>query len=102
MLRITRNDAIDGITLRLEGRLAGAWVVEMEDSWRVALSDLQGRPLRVDLGGVDCVDTAGKYLLALMHKAGAGFTASGCLMAALVQEVTGNWPEDCGQARRTA
>jgi hypothetical protein len=41
---------------------------------------------------VDCVDVAGKYLLALMHESGARFIASGCMMAGLIQEITGNWP----------
>jgi hypothetical protein len=93
MLRITRHDTMDGLTLQLEGRLAGIWVAELEDSWRTAVSGLGGRPLHVDLSGVVCVDAAGKYLLALMHKAGATFIAPGCMMAALVQDVTGNWPD---------
>jgi anti-anti-sigma regulatory factor len=41
----------------------------------------------VDLTGVDYVDTAGRYLLALMHQAGARFVASGCAILALVEEI---------------
>jgi anti-anti-sigma regulatory factor len=93
MLRITRHDTADGLTLQLEGRLGGAWVAELEDSWRSAVANLGGRTLRVDLSGVVWVDAAGKYLLALMHKAGANFIAPGCMLAALVQDVTGNWPD---------
>jgi hypothetical protein len=45
----------------------------------------------VDLTRVDGIDAAGKYLLALMHGSGARFVASGCMMPALVEEITGNW-----------
>lgn len=92
MLRITVQEASDALRLRLEGRLAGAWVGELENSWRIAASRLAGRPLWVDLSSVDCVDDAGRYLLVLMHKDGVRFQASGCLMLALVQEITGDWP----------
>ena len=92
MLRITINDAPDRLGLKLEGKLGGAWVSELEESWRAATASLGNRPLSVDLTGVDCVDAAGKYLLALMHKAGARFVVSGCMMSALVQEITGAWP----------
>jgi len=100
MLRITEHDAADRLTLQLEGRLAGAWVAELEDCWRRSTARLDGRPLHVDLSGVVCVDAAGKYLLALMHKAGASFIAPGCMMAALVQDVTGNWPDVSASGRR--
>ena len=92
MLRITVNDAPDGLGLKLEGKLGGVWVTELEECWRTATSSLGSRTLSVDLTGVDCVDAAGKYLLTLMHKAGARFVVSGCAMSALVQEISGAWP----------
>lgn len=98
MLKITVQDAADGLWLQLEGKLAGAWVAELEDCWRTAALALRGRQLSVDLTCVDSIDAAGKYLLALMHKAGAQFVVSGCLMSALVQEITANWPT--AQTRR--
>lgn len=96
MLKITVQDAADRLRLKLEGKIAGAWVAELEDCWRTAAPALNGRPLWVDLTGVDCLDAAGKYLLALMHRAGAEFVVSGCLMSALVQEITSNWPAEQG------
>ncbi len=92
MLRITIEEGGEQFRLKLEGRLAGAWVTELENCWRTAASTLCGRPLWVDLTAVDCVDAAGKYLLALMHNAGARFIASGCAMLELVREITGDWP----------
>jgi anti-anti-sigma regulatory factor len=95
MLRITSRDSAEGVTLKLEGRLAGAWVTELEDCWRQSAAALDGRSLWVDLTGVDCADTAGRYLLILMHNAGAKFIAPGCVMAALVADIADNW---CGAA----
>ena len=92
MLKITTRDAPDGFRLELEGKLAGAWVPELESCWRSATALHGARGLRVDLTGVHCVDAAGRYLLALMHNAGARFVASGCAMSALVREITGEWP----------
>jgi hypothetical protein len=92
MLRITVRDSADRLRLELEGRLSGAWVPVLEDCWRTSAPILSGRELWVDLTAVDCVDVAGKYLLALMHESGARFIASGCMMAGLIQEITGNWP----------
>lgn len=96
------RDSADRLRLELEGRLSGAWVPELEHCFRTSAPILGGRELWVDLTRVDCVDAAGKYLLALMHKSGAHFIASGCMMAALVQEITGNWPvESRPKSRRS-
>lgn len=91
-MRITVEVADDSLRLSLEGKLAGAWVEELEDSWRSQAANLGERSLWVDLTGVVCIDAAGKYLLALMHKAGVRFVAPGCATSALVREITGNWP----------
>jgi hypothetical protein len=102
MLKITVRNSADRLRLELEGKLSGAWVTELEDCWRTLAPILGGRELWVDLAGVDSVDAAGKYLLALMHKSGTRFVASGCMMAALVQEITGNWPvESHAEVRRS-
>ena len=87
MLRITLNNGSDRLELKREGKLAGAWVPELEECWRKAILDRRGFALWVDLNGVDYVDNAGRYLLALMHQAGARFVASGCATLALVEEI---------------
>jgi anti-anti-sigma regulatory factor len=87
MLRITLNNGSDRLELKLEGKLAGAWVPELEECWRKATLNHVGCTLWVDLTGVDYVDSAGRYLLALIHQAGARFVASGCAMLALVEEI---------------
>jgi hypothetical protein len=64
MLRITVHDAIDHVKLKLEGKLSGPWVADLDECWRATSPTLAGRELRLDLTAVDHIDTAGKYLLA--------------------------------------
>jgi anti-anti-sigma regulatory factor len=87
MLRITAQEDTGTVCLKLEGMLKGVWVREMERSWHEAYSD-RNKALIVDLTDVDFVDTAGRYLLALMHAHGAGFIAVTPLMIELVAEIT--------------
>jgi anti-anti-sigma regulatory factor len=87
MLRITSHENGGTVCLKLEGMLKGAWVPEMERSWRNVNSD-RNRALIVDLTDVEFVDTAGKYLLALMHAHGARFIAATPLMTELVAEIS--------------
>jgi anti-anti-sigma regulatory factor len=89
MFRITVHDEPGILTLQLEGRLAGPWVRELEECWRNTLANPRKPALRVDLAGVTYVDAAGKGFLAAMHIQGAEFLASGCLMRAVVAEITG-------------
>ena len=89
MLRITVDDRGSTIHLKLEGRLAGVWVTELERCWRPYSDGFPGRNLVVDLTSTDFVDLAGKYLLALMHQRGATFAARTPLMKDLVAEITG-------------
>jgi anti-anti-sigma regulatory factor len=92
MLRITVTPESNVIRLQLEGDLAGAWVVELEESWRAAHSARGDRRLHLDLTAVGHVDMAGKYLLALLHYSGAHLIASGALMTELVRTIAGDWP----------
>ncbi len=92
MLRITVQYEPDQVTLKLEGKLSGIWVAELEDSWRAANSTLAGRSLRVDLTAVDRVDSASNYLLALLRRSGAQLIASGTAMTELVRSIARDWP----------
>ena len=87
MLRITSQEDSGTVRLKLEGTLKGAWVPEMERCWRKTASD-RNKALIVDLTDVEFVDTAGKYLLALMHAHGASFVAVTPLMNELVAEIS--------------
>jgi ABC-type transporter Mla MlaB component len=91
MLRITVQDTPKQVTLKLEGSLTGSWVMELEDCWRAASSNLTSRVLCLDLNAVDNVDNAGRYLLALLHERGVRLMASGLVMTELVASIHEEW-----------
>ena len=98
MLRITVHDKPRILTFRLEGRLAGPWLRELQDCWHSTLAG-QGKPtLCVDLTGVTFIDAAGQACLASLHRQGAEFLAADCLTKALVDEITQAALPDCGRA----
>jgi hypothetical protein len=88
MLRITIHNGPGSLTFQLEGRLAGPWVRELEDCWQRAPAGRRGPPVRFDLTGVTFLDAAGKEFLAARYAEGAEFLAHGCLMRAVVAEIT--------------
>jgi ABC-type transporter Mla MlaB component len=77
MLRITIDESPGSVTLRLEGKLIGPWVEEVEQCWRRVFATLGTRTVLVDLSAVDFVDRAGRSLLARMHLAGFRLASSG-------------------------
>ena len=87
MLRITVHDNPQALTFQLEGRLAGAWVKEVEQCWQSALAQQRKPILRVDLTGVTFIDDAGKTCLAAMHRQGAELVAADCLTKEIVAEI---------------
>ena len=90
MLKISTHENDQMIRLQIEGALVGCWVKELELAWRAAQTTLRRQSLQVDLTGTTRVDTAGCYLLRLMHKEGVQFLASGASIRALISEITGN------------
>ena len=92
MLRITTDDKPRVLTFRLEGRLEGPWAAELEKCWRGLLAGDSPPTVRVDLTGVTFLDAAGKARLAAMHRHGAAFVATDCLMKAIVEEIGAKEP----------
>ncbi len=90
MLRITAHDHPRVLTFRLEGRLEGPWVRELEQCWCSLLKGASRPILRVDLTGVTYIDAAGKARLAEMHEQGAHFMAGDCATKAIVAEIVGD------------
>ena len=90
MLRITAAATPGVLTFRLEGRLEGAWVVELEKCCRGRAAGMGRQLLRVDLTGVTFVDAAGTAQLAAMRRQGAKFIADDCLTRAIVAEIEGD------------
>jgi hypothetical protein len=96
MLRITVHAGPGTLTFQVEGGLVGPWVREAETCWRQAQAGAPHAALRFDLGGVTMIDAAGKELLAAAHAAGARLAASGCLMRAVVAQITHTQLPECG------
>jgi hypothetical protein len=96
MLRITVHEDRGSLTFQLEGRLAGPWVRELEQCWRGTLAGQCQPVLRFDLTGLTFIDAAGKAFLAARHAQGAELVACGCLMRAVVAEITDGPVPGCG------
>jgi anti-anti-sigma regulatory factor len=87
MLRIHIEEKCDSATLRLEGRLAGAWVEELERCCQNVLARRQNRALVIELDGVTFVDEEGQSLLREMHDAGATLVGRGAQCRYLVEQI---------------
>ncbi|MGH7205937.1 MAG: STAS domain-containing protein [Nitrospiraceae bacterium] len=87
MLRLTTHSKDAVTTLKLEGRLAGAWVEELDRCWREVAGTQQSQVV-VDLSGVTFIDFEGKALLTRMWQQGAKLHAVGCLTRCIVDEIS--------------
>jgi anti-anti-sigma regulatory factor len=88
MLRITIDESPGSVTLRLEGKLIGPWVEEVELCWKKAFSTLGPRTVLVDLSAVDFVDRAGRMLLTRMHSAGFRLEGGGPMTQYIVDQIS--------------
>ena len=87
MLRITIRTRAEGVTLVLEGRLAGPWVDELARCWAALTATQDVASICVRLDAVTFIDAAGKALLQTMHEKGATFAASDCMTRAILEEI---------------
>jgi hypothetical protein len=92
LLKITRIGEQDEITLKLEGKLAGPWVDEMEKAWRSVKQVPRELELIVDLNEVTFIDLSGALLLRRMHAAGTVFRAEGPYISHELRRITSNKP----------
>lgn len=90
MLRITIADEAQAVRIKLEGKLTGPWVTELERCWCTVAPLVRQRQVVIDLTELDFVDSAGKCLLALLHTRGGRFLATTLTMRELVEEITGH------------
>lgn len=74
MLRITRDGDSASQTLRLEGRLVGAWVEVLRKTWNESIAPVDGHKVSVDLGEVSFADQEGRTLLLELRRNGAALT----------------------------
>jgi len=99
MLRITIHHEVEEIRMELEGELSGTWVRELEEAWRAMRASSGGRAVYLDLTGVDRVDDAGRYLLALIHETGARMVSTGLAMTDLLDSIARDWPGSTTESR---
>lgn len=71
MLRITQEGDASRPSLRLEGRLEGAWVEVLRKAWTESVAPADGYKVVVDLSSVSFADGEGRALLLEMQKQGA-------------------------------
>ncbi|MBZ5718877.1 MAG: STAS domain-containing protein [Acidobacteriia bacterium] len=87
MLRIHVEEQGDSATIRLEGKLVGDWVEELERCFERELSHGGKRTLTIELEAVSFIDEPGESLLREMHRAGATLRAKGALSSYLVEQI---------------
>lgn len=68
MLRITIDDEANPVRLKLEGRIVGPWVAELDRTWKSLGPSLGDRKLRIDLCGVSYIDREGRRILADIYR----------------------------------
>jgi hypothetical protein len=108
MLKITLHEAVGPLRIELEGRLAEAWVCELEHCWHSTQARHPNWTLMVDLTGGTWIDHAGRYLLQLMHCDGVRLVASSLLLQDILDHITDSvdrancdiW-EACGDESRS-
>jgi outer membrane protein len=101
MLRITTEKKTGKISLTVEGKLAGPWVVALEQSWRDALAHATPEVrLSVNLCGVSFIDAAGKAALREIYSQGGKLVAEGCLNQAIVREISAKENTDKGEIEK--
>lgn len=85
MLRITVQRDVSPLTLKLEGRIAGEWVEELERAWTAECD--QGRLINLDLTGVTFVDEEGKKLLSRLFEQGSTLHATDCMNRSIIEQI---------------
>jgi anti-anti-sigma regulatory factor len=74
-------------TLMLEGKLISPWTEDVEDAWKVAAEELQGRKLVVDLTNVTYISADGETTLIKLMRDGAKFSCRGVLTKHVLKQL---------------
>ena len=97
MLRITIEKKQEQEAIKVEGKLAGPWVDELEREWSSISNDRPGNSIDVDIRGVMFIDAGGRKLLKRMCAEGATFMAKG-----LVKETVEEIRRECEDSRKNS
>lgn len=87
MMKVQIEETGDELILAVAGRVAGAFVPELESCWRSARAKQPGGGIAVDLKNVTCVDRDGRRLLQLMHEDGVRFRRAGMATQDILEQL---------------
>ncbi len=87
MLKITLENNLQPATIKLEGKLSGPWVEELERAWDKFIEDKPGTTFTVDLSDVTFIDSAGRKLLSSMVDHGAELRAAHLMTKYIVEQI---------------
>lgn len=87
MMKITFCNGCESAVLKLEGRLAGPWVNELEKAWRSITPAAMASHLVLDLCDVTFVDAEGRELLAEMHESGVELIGDGIMTQFMIDGI---------------
>ena len=89
MLRITVQTEGSKTVFKLDGKITGPWVKELESCWEMLRRLQVGKKMVVDLADVSFINGAGNLLLERMHREGAELLGEGPLTRSIVEEIEG-------------
>ena len=87
MLKISMIEERGQRRLMLEGRLVQPWTAEVENAWRSAGGQLEGRKLVVDLRNVTFISPDGECTLFKLMRDGAKFACNGVLTRHVLKQL---------------
>jgi len=87
MFKISVVDSPGQRKLVLEGKLISPWTAEVEQAWRNAAENLQGRKLVVDLNNITLISSDGERTLSQLMRDGAKFCCAGVLTRHVLKQL---------------
>jgi anti-anti-sigma regulatory factor len=91
-LKITIQGEAYAVTLKIEGKVVGAFVREFRRAWDELAPSLKSRKVIVDLRETTFLNAEGKQVLAEIAKTGAEFLFASPLTRYYAEEATGRIP----------
>jgi len=95
MLRITVQESEKAQSIKLEGKIVGPWVEELNSTWHSLKRSPGAMEVCLDLRGVSFVDAKGRQLLReIYRKTNARFLADSPLTRYFAEEAMQQSPND--------
>lgn len=87
MLKITLLREIEPPTLKLEGKLSGPWVRELENSWTEIHKHGLAGTVPINLTDVTFISSEGKQLLKSMFQQGADLQSRSLMTRFIIKQI---------------